>query len=485
MSLNRVGGKSKTGWNAQILATEIQSVNLEGGASGNATHNLVGSTHVVSGLDAGPPAQVLKALTATTFGFGVIADADVPATIARDTEVTTAVSDHAAAEDPHPGYLTPTEHTAIGDSSPHHAAVTLDATTHADDVLGLTGQEITLDDQAANAVFAGPVSGAPAPPTMRALVDADIPANIARAPGYFGDGSDGDVTVAVDRVLETFETLYCDNLTINAGIVLTVNGNTPIYVKGTLTINGKILASGTDGGDGDPNAGAVGGAGGSQGGSPNAYYEALGGSRPGGDAQTNGTDGLDYTTNFFTCKNDAAQTGAAGGNGSGAGAGTGGVGGAGLLGPIYAPRNYADATMLSHPAPYVYAVLFAASAMPGGDGGGGGGETDGGGGCGGGGGHACNIAIIARHIVWGAAGAIEAMGGQGGDGGASDGDGGSGGGGCGGNGGLIVLCYETETGSRNCVVTAGAGGTGGTSVSGGTGENGSDGYDGVVVDLGA
>lgn len=36
-------------------------------------------------------------------------DADIPAGIARDAEVTSAVSDHAAAADPHPGYLTPAE----------------------------------------------------------------------------------------------------------------------------------------------------------------------------------------------------------------------------------------------------------------------------------------------------------------------------------------------------------------------------------------
>lgn len=36
-------------------------------------------------------------------------DADIPAGIARDAEVATAVSDHAALADPHPGYLTSAE----------------------------------------------------------------------------------------------------------------------------------------------------------------------------------------------------------------------------------------------------------------------------------------------------------------------------------------------------------------------------------------
>lgn len=55
-----------------------------------------------------------------------------------------------------------------------HAAVTLDAGAGA--ILGLTGQQITLDSQAANRILAGPASGADAAPTFRALVQADLPA---------------------------------------------------------------------------------------------------------------------------------------------------------------------------------------------------------------------------------------------------------------------------------------------------------------------
>lgn len=41
--------------------------------------------------------------------FGTLVDADIPATIARDTEVTSAITAHEALADPHPGYLTPAE----------------------------------------------------------------------------------------------------------------------------------------------------------------------------------------------------------------------------------------------------------------------------------------------------------------------------------------------------------------------------------------
>jgi hypothetical protein len=64
-------------------------------------HDLAGAAHTASGLTAG---HVLRATGATTFAFGAIADADVPATIARDSEVTDAVTTHAGAADPHSGY---------------------------------------------------------------------------------------------------------------------------------------------------------------------------------------------------------------------------------------------------------------------------------------------------------------------------------------------------------------------------------------------
>lgn len=67
-----------------------------------------------------------------------------------------------------------------------HVAVTLAA--DADTILSLSTQEIGLDTQTANTVLAGPTTGVPADPAFRALVDADIPAAIAR---------DSEVTTAV------------------------------------------------------------------------------------------------------------------------------------------------------------------------------------------------------------------------------------------------------------------------------------------------
>lgn len=74
-------------------------------------------------------------------------------------------------------YLTLAQHAAIGDDSPHHPAATLDA--NADALLSLSTQELGLDTQSANRVFAGPSSGAAAEPCFRSLVHADMPTVIS------------------------------------------------------------------------------------------------------------------------------------------------------------------------------------------------------------------------------------------------------------------------------------------------------------------
>ncbi len=68
----------------------------------------------------GDPADI-KALSDNTFcvrrgtalGFGPIVDADIPSTIARDSEVSAAVTAHEAAANPHPTYLTQAEGDAL------------------------------------------------------------------------------------------------------------------------------------------------------------------------------------------------------------------------------------------------------------------------------------------------------------------------------------------------------------------------------------
>jgi len=67
--------------------------------------------------------------------------------------------------------------TAIPDA--HHNTVTISADADTN-LLSLTVQQIGLDDQLANTVFAGPIAGGAACPTFRALVSADMPADVMK-----------------------------------------------------------------------------------------------------------------------------------------------------------------------------------------------------------------------------------------------------------------------------------------------------------------
>ncbi len=62
---------------------------------------------------------------------------------------------------------------SMDDLSDGHDAVTLSATLNSN-LLSLTGQELGLDTQSANTIFAGPTSGGAAAPTFRAMVLADL-----------------------------------------------------------------------------------------------------------------------------------------------------------------------------------------------------------------------------------------------------------------------------------------------------------------------
>jgi hypothetical protein len=315
----------------------------------------------------------------------------------------------------------------------------------------------------------------------------DVGDTAASPPGYFGDGSDGDVTISADADLSDYGAWpHFDNLTIDAGKTLTCDTNAMpvIFVRDTLTLNGTIANNGGAGDNGNNNSGAS-GANGGEGGAHGTVYiivapNGVDGAMSGA-ATTNGSDGVPFGGDVIRALDDTPLTGAAGGDGSGAGAGTGGAGGVGAVGEVCMPiKNYARASLLN----LLGSFVTIPNSVTGGAGGGGGGANKGGGGGGGAGGFAGIVSIIARHIVWGAAGAIEAIGGDGGNGGNSDGDGGGGGGGAGGNGGIVILCYESETGTRDVDVSGGDGGTGGTSVSASAGANGPNGYDGVVIDLG-
>jgi len=327
--------------------------------------------------------------------------------------------------------------------------------------------------------------------------------------GFFGDGSDGDVTISSNTTLT--ETKFYNNLTINAGITLDGTASPQvIYVKDTLTINGTISMSGKGtsptgavGGDsGDPTpddglagsavdainmniAGATGptgnGAGGAAGGGAGAVLGGGGGgnvspfgSTAGGSGVATPSPGAATPTPstihsvIAYLPNENILVGASGISGNSGGAGGNARG---------------DATPVADAAGGVGGVGNGGAGGTGGNGnsagtqrGGGGG---GGGGAGGGGGD--SLIIAAKRINLNASGIIESNGGSGGAGGtggngASSGAGGGGGGGAGnggtgGNGGFILLFFSFLQNSGTITVSGGTGGNSGTGGSGGTGAN--------------
>lgn len=139
--------------------------------------------------------------------FRALVDADIPAAIARDSEL--------------------------------HAAVTLGASAAA--VLDLSTQEIGLDTQTANTVFAGPASGIAADPTFRALVAADIP-NTAVTPGPYGSATQvGTFTVDAQGRLTAAANVTVSGVAPSAhqldGALHTVSGLTAGHFLKALTAN--------------------------------------------------------------------------------------------------------------------------------------------------------------------------------------------------------------------------------------------------------
>jgi len=222
------------------------------------------------------------------------------------------------------------------------------------------------------------------------------------AAGRFGDGSDGNVTIAAGTTTLT-RAMFYGNLTVTG--TLRTRGN-PVFVRGVLTGSGTIDARGE--------AGVLG----------------VSGGVPGGASSwERGTAGATGTV--------AAVDGDAGTNATNSLGGSAGAGGAGSAPPRLAgAAGVATAVVESAGGPGVWRALdravlgrtLGASVVVGGAGGGSG--AGGVGGAGGGGGDVLGLIVH----TWGAFdGIVTARGGAGGNGTTN------GGGGGGGGGGVIVI----------------------------------------------
>lgn len=300
---------------------------------------------------------------------------------------------------------------------------------------------------------------------------------------YFGDGSDGNVTVS--GALTLTRNMAYNNLTISSGAAIESNGFI-IRVAGTLDITASPATwlSRAGGAGGNASAGTA-GAGGSA--PSNTGQQASLANGAGGQAGATGTTGVGANGGQG---GTARVIGGIQGQGGTGGAGDAGAGGAaGTIattvqdGPYFviAPTvHYSNGSTFVNPTP---------SIAPGNAGSGSGNGSAGiGGGGGGSGAGGPSLAVFANIISRGgsttAAGIVAKgkNGGNGGDGGTANS--GGGGGGPGGSGGFVYIGYGSLTGSTatNLIdVSGGNGGNGGNGSGTGGGGKGGDGAPGGRV----
>lgn len=297
---------------------------------------------------------------------------------------------------------------------------------------------------------------------------------------FYGSGSDGAVTIAVNTTLT--RNMYYSSLTINAGFTLFTAGY-QVFVNGTLTVNatGFISRVGNSGGNGA--SAAAGGAGGTAGAAlaagtlAGAPASAIGGSGQPGAGDPGGAG----TSTAGSAGVNPASSGA-GGAGAGFAGGASGSNGS-VTAAVSGTQNIAEAIVFRNSLSASFSQITSSAS----GGGGGGGGGDGGGNIGGGGGGSGSpggiMGIYARTIV--NAGTITLAGGTGGNGGAGAVvNGGGGGGGAGGSGGVLVLVYRTLTNTGTITVLGGTGGAlGAGGVGGSNGVAGANGTTGVRIDL--
>ena len=289
---------------------------------------------------------------------------------------------------------------------------------------------------------------------------------------WFGDGSDGDVTVTTAITLT--RDVYYNNLTMGASGVINTAG-WRVHVAGVLLDTGNVAgAIRNDGAAGTVGDAVTGGAGGAA-----IGFGSLG--RGGaGTSGGNGATGAGAQAGATSSSNNA-------GGASGA-SGKGGTSGGNAGGASRTAAALSSATPVKFLASYLMFgsgnVIQGGVPSPGGGGGAGDGSNSGTGG--GGGAAAAAVIWLAARVISTTgstpAGWIRANGGAGADGRqtAPSGNASGGGGGAGGGGGWVYLIYQARVGAAVTGLIAVDGGPGGNGGPGaGTGKGGDGGQGGA------
>lgn len=279
---------------------------------------------------------------------------------------------------------------------------------------------------------------------------------------YFGDGSDGDVTLSAGTTTLSTDMFY-NNLTMTGSAILNPNGY-KVFVQGVCTIgaSAKVQRNGNNGTAGTSNAGA--GAGGGAGGTA-LNAGSMGAEQAGAAGGNTATAGTNGTSNNPTYQNVNGVAGGLGGRGDvDTTTRAGGTGGTSTRGALYKTiastskllSYFSNVASVAAASDFTITQIFPSAAYKVGSGaGGGGGGTFGSsggpssqaGGGGGGGSNGGKIFIAAKEFN--NSGTIEAIGGTGGAGGTGTISGGwysgGGGGGGGGSGGHFTLVTRKLT----------------------------------------
>jgi len=132
----------------------------------------------------------------------------------------------------------------LTNAAPSDGAVSLSSDLD-NNLLSNTSGELGLDNQNANAVFAGPGAGGAAAPTFRALVSADIPNNAANTTGSAGTLTTGR-TFKVDLASTSVSTAFNGSANIHdvgvTGVLPQANGGTGLTSISTL-LNSNVTAT--------------------------------------------------------------------------------------------------------------------------------------------------------------------------------------------------------------------------------------------------
>lgn len=287
--------------------------------------------------------------------------------------------------------------------------------------------------------------------------------------GDFGDGRDGNVTIAGGATTTLSRDMYYNNLTINGDLV---TGNYRVFVKDTVSGSGRFMQDGVNGGNG----GNSGCGGGDEGGSAGSNGTAISGYFTTFAAPASGRGGFSSNSG----SNGTSATSSIGVNGSASASGqTGGVSSTSTVFGILSWQTLAGLDITSSGLP-TKLTPNSSSASPsgGGNNGGTGCEGAGSGGTGSGGGL---LWLVANN--WAGSFTMQAKGGNGGNGGNSSNSGtGIGNGGSGGPGGSSVAIYRNKTWTGTYALNGGTAGSAGTGTAN-AGTNGVAGITGVSYEL--